>query len=190
MIMAKENNLLNYFYTIEEIAIALNFNEEEQGIVSYYSKTKKIDNLYEEVPKLAKFKPYIRTIYIDKKMIYVISAITFDLYIKTGLLPDRGTDVKEPDKNKREYWQYNSANTYELCTKDEWGFALDYFQSKDANITEDDIWNIFLAGCARIDYTQGSTTTISQRIKYAIMEYMLKRPQFFNTSDFVEGTLE
>ena len=97
MIMAKENNLLNYFYTIEEIAIALNFNEEEQGIVSYYSKTKKIDNLYEEVPKLAKFKPYIRTIYIDKKIIYVISAITFDLYIKTGLLPERGTDVKEPD---------------------------------------------------------------------------------------------
>jgi len=40
-----------------------------------------------------------------------------------------------------------------------------------------------------MDYYQGKSTKLQQRIKYAIVEYMMKRPQFFTTEDFVENKI-
>lgn len=51
------------------------------------------------------------------------------------------------------------------------------------------LWNLFLSGCARMDYYEGEDVTLEQRIKYAIVEYMIRRPQFFTTEDFVENEI-
>ena len=40
-----------------------------------------------------------------------------------------------------------------------------------------------------MNYYQGIDIKLEQRIKYAIVEYMMKRPQFFNTNDFVENEI-
>ena len=51
------------------------------------------------------------------------------------------------------------------------------------------IWDLFLSGSARMDYYEGKKTSLEQRIKYAIVEYMLKRPQFYTTEDFVDNEI-
>ena len=40
-----------------------------------------------------------------------------------------------------------------------------------------------------MDYYEGESVTLEQRIKYAIVEYMIRRPQFFTTEDFVENEI-
>ena len=40
-----------------------------------------------------------------------------------------------------------------------------------------------------MDYYEGTRTDLEQRIKYAIVEYMLRRPQFFSTEDFVDNPI-
>ena len=40
-----------------------------------------------------------------------------------------------------------------------------------------------------MNYYQDENTSIDQRIKYAIVEYMLKRPQFFTTDDFIDNPI-
>ena len=144
-------------------------------------------NFLEVMPILEKFKPFIFLTKIKGKKVYVISAKIFDNYLYTGLLPDKNTEYRVPDISKKEYWEYDSSYMYELNTKENWEFALDYF--KDANIESEDIWNIFLAGCARINYYQDSDVSIDQRIKYALMEYMIRRPQFFTTDDFIDNPI-
>ena len=69
---------------------------------------------------------------------------------------------------------------FEIDPNSGFDFAKDIF--KDC-----DIWNLFLSGCARMNYYQGKSTKLQDRIKYAIVEYMMKRPQFFTTEDFVEN---
>ena len=181
------NSLLNYVYTLQEIANVINLSLDDLAIINYHSRKKQIDEILSKVPSLRKFKPFIKLIHAQGKNLYVIPAIIFDKYIETGILPDTGIDVKEPDINKKEYWQYNSSYTYELNTKDNWEFALKYFRENDYRIESEDIWDIFLAGCARMNYYQETDIDVSQRIKYAIMEYMLRRPQYFNTNDFVDN---
>lgn len=181
-----KNNILRYFYTLQEIAEAINCSEEEKREISFYSRFRNLDEIVNHVPILGKFKKYIQKVKVQGKEIFVINSKIFDSYMSTGILKDVGDDINETSTSKKEYWQYTPSSTYEMTTKDEWGFALDYFKSKDENIEEEDIWNIFLAGNARMDYLQDSKTTISQRIKYAIMEYMMRRPQIFYSSDFLD----
>ena len=38
-----------------------------------------------------------------------------------------------------------------------------------------------------MDYYEGKNTSLEQRIKYAIVEYMVRRPQFYSTEDFVDN---
>jgi hypothetical protein len=40
-----------------------------------------------------------------------------------------------------------------------------------------------------MDYYGGENIPLEQRIKYAIVEYMTRRPQFFTTEDFVENKI-
>lgn len=182
-------NIFNYVYTLQEIAEVLDLDANSITLINYYSKRQEIDKICSNIPILSKFKPFLKLIQIKKKKIYVIPAKIFELYLETGLLPDTGIDYREPDINKKEFWEYNSSYFYELCTKNNWEFALDYFKKIDENIEEEDIWNIFLAGCARMNYYQESNIDVDQRIKLAIMEYMMRRPQFFTSNDFVDNPL-
>lgn len=181
------NSLLNHVYTLQEIANVLNLSLDDIAIINYYSKKKQLYEILSKVPKLKKFEPFLKLIKVQGKNLFIIPAIIFDKYLEIGILPDTGIDVKEPDINKKEYWEYNSSYIYEFNTKDNWEFALKYFRDKDYRIESEDIWNIFLAGCARMNYYQENNIDISQRIKYAIMEYMLRRPQYFNTDDFIDN---
>ena len=40
-----------------------------------------------------------------------------------------------------------------------------------------------------MDYYEGKHLSLEQRIKFAIVEYMMKRPQFYNTEDFVDNEI-
>ena len=40
-----------------------------------------------------------------------------------------------------------------------------------------------------MDYYEGKNVELEQRIKYAIVEYMIRRPQFFTTEDFVDNKI-
>ena len=182
-----EDSILRCVYTLQEMAIALNLPSEKISSINYYTGKEKLDSIFANMPILEKFKPFIFLAKIKGKKVYVISAKIFDNYLYTGLLPDKNTEYRVPDISKKEYWEYDSSYMYELNTKENWEFALDYF--KDANIESEDIWNIFLAGCARINYYQDSEVSIDQRIKYALMEYMVRRPQFFTTDDFIDNPI-
>lgn len=182
-----EDSLLNGVYTLQEIAIALNLETQKITTISYYSSKENLEAIFLNIPILQKFKPFLFLTKVKDKKVYVISAKIFDKYLMTGLLPEKSTEYRNPDISKKEYWEYDSSYIYELNTKENWDFALNYFE--DSKIESEDIWNIFLAGCSRMDYYQESTTSIDQRIKYAIMEYMMRRPQFFTTDDFVDNPL-
>lgn len=182
-----EDNILKYVYTLQEIGIALNLGTEEITSITYYSNKQNLDRIILDIPILKKFKPYIFFTKVGRKNLYVISSKIFDKYLLTGLLPDKNTEYREADLTKKEYWEYNSSYFFELNTKENWNFALSYFKDKDSKVEEEDIWNIFLAGCARMNYYQGSNINIDQRIKFAIMEYMIRRPQFFTTDDFIDN---
>ena len=90
--------------------------------------------------------------------------------------------IYEPDTDRLEHWQYVNPLVFEINPETDFEFAKNIY--KDC-----DIWNLFLAGSARIDYYEDSKTTLEQRIKYAIVEYMMRRPQFYSTNDFVDNEI-
>lgn len=183
------NNIINHIYTLQEIGMVLNLSQEEITTINYYSKKNKLDEIIIKIPVLKKFKPFIISTKIENKNYYAVAAKVFDTYLDTGLLPEINREYRQPDIEKKEYWEYNPSYFYELNTKENWEFALNYFKQKDPKIELDDIWGIFLAGCSRMNYYQNTDTDIDKRIKFAIMEYMVRRPQFFTTDDFVDNPL-
>lgn len=183
------NNILNNVYTLQEVGIALNLSTDEITKIKYFTSHENLEKILLNVPALEKFRPFIFFIKVEKKGLYVISAKIFDKYLLTGLLPEKNNEYRKPDLSKKEYWEYDSSYLYELETKSNWDFALSYFRQKDDRVESEDIWNIFLAGCSRMNYFQGNDTDVEQRIKYAIMEYMIRRPQFFTTDDFIDNPL-
>lgn len=177
----------NSIYTLQEISIHHNVTENDLKKISKLSDKKKISKISEEFIFLKKFIPYCEIYRINNKNVYAMPAYIYDLYSSTGMLIDIGLYDKQPDINKKEYWQYNPSITLELNPNDDWEFASELI--KDKNMSTDDIWKMFMSGSARINFYQEENTTIQQRIKYAIMEYMLKRPQFYTIDDFIENPI-
>lgn len=172
---------MNYFdslYTL--IEIATNNNVENIASLSYYLNNKDIQNIREKFPELAKFIPYCKWYVIQGRNMLAMSAYVYDLYRDTGLLPNLENYDFNPDVNKLEHWEYINPLIFEINPDTQFEFAKNIF--KDCNV-----WNLFLSGCARMNYYEGEETDLEQRIKYAIVEYMVRRPQFFTTEDFVEN---
>jgi hypothetical protein len=109
-------------------------------------------------------------------------AYYYDVYCNTGLLPNLEIFDKDPDTDKLEHWQYINPLLFEINPETGFDFLKNVYP--DCNI-----WNLFLSGCARMDYYEGTKTTLEQRIKYAIAEYMTRRPQFFTTEDFIDNEI-
>lgn len=174
-------NFLGNLYTLIEIAINHNADKEELRTISYYMNKKNIDKIY-EISYLKKFIPYCDWYIVNDKNVLAMPAHIYDLYRDTGMLPDINNYDYNPDVDKLEHWQYINPFMFEINPNNGFEFAEKYF--KDC-----DIWNLFLSGSARIDYYQGSKTDLETRIKYAIVEYMLRRPQFYTTEDFVENEI-
>ena len=168
-------------YTLLEIAINNNFDFNELQRLTKYMNDKNVEKIKVSFPVLQKFIPYCKWYVLKKKNILAMSAYIYDLYKETGLLPDLNNYDFEPDINKLEHWQYETPYVYEINPNTGFEFAEKIFDC--------DVWNLFLSGNARMNYYEGKDIKLETRIKYAIVEYMLRRPQFFNTDDFVENKI-
>lgn len=176
---------MNYFdslYTLIEIAINNNVDSKKINSLSYYLNKKDIDSIRQKFPELLKFIPYCKWYVIQEKNILAMSAYIYDVYRDTGLLPNLDNFDINPDIDKLEHWQYINPLVFEINPETGFEFAKKIY--KDC-----DLWNLFLAGCARMDYYEGKNVELEQRIKYAIVEYMIRRPQFFTTEDFVDNKI-
>ena len=169
-------------YTLLEIGIHNNFETSRLKRLSFLMEKKDVDRIREEYPELEKFLPYCDWYIISGRNVMAMSAYIYDLYTDLGMLPDIENYDINPDINKLEHWQYINPYMFEINPNDGFEFAKEYFEDCD-------IWNLFLSGCARMDYYQGEKIDLEQRIKFAIVEYMLKRPQFFTTEDFIENEI-
>lgn len=173
-------NYFNNLYTLVEIGI--NNNVSNISTLTYYLNKKDVESIKEKFPKIKKFIPYCSWYVIQGKNMLAMSAYLYDIYRETGLLPNLEDIDINPDIEKLEHWQYINPLIFEINPESGFEFAEKIFDNCN-------IWNLFLSGSARMDYYEGEKTTLEQRIKYAIVEYMLRRPQFYSTDDFVENDI-
>jgi hypothetical protein len=175
-------NYFDNFYTIIEIAINNNLDKEKMNALRRCLKNKDKNNIQEKIPELAKFIPYCNWYIVQDKNMLCMSAYYYDVYKDTGLLPNLENFDINPSIDKLEHWEYINPVFFEMNPDSGFEFAEKIYP--DCNL-----WNLFLSGCARMDYYEGTKTELQQRIKYAIVEYMLRRPQFFTTEDFVDNEI-
>ena len=175
-------NYFNSLYTLIEIAINNNIEKKRISNLSYYLNRKDVTSIKEKFPEISKFIPYCKWYIIQDKNILAMSAYIYDTYKDTGLLPNLENYDINPDKDRLEHWQYINPLVFEINPETQFEFAKEIY--KDCNV-----WNLFLSGCARMNFYEGKNIDLEQRIKYAIVEYMIRRPQFFTTEDFIENPL-
>lgn len=174
---------MNYFqnlYTLIEIAINLNIKK-----ISFLSKLmneKKTEEIIKEFPELKKFIPYCKWYVLQERNVLAMVAYFYDIYKDTGLLPDIEKYDYNPDTKRLEYWQYINPPFFEINPEEGFEFANELYQGCD-------IWNLFLSGSARMNYYEEKDTDLEQRIKYAIVEYMVRRPQFYSIDDFYDNEI-
>lgn len=176
---------MNYFgnlYTLIEIAINNSIEQGRLNVLTKYLNNKDLDKIKEKYPELIRFIPYCKWYVIQGKNMLAMSAYLYDIYKETGLLPNLEDVDINPDINKLEHWQYINPLTFEINPESGFEFAKKVFPDCD-------IWNLFLSGSARMDYYEEKNVTLEQRIKYAIVEYMIRRPQFYSTEDFVDNEI-
>ena len=176
---------MNYFdglYTLTEIAIHNNIPQDDIAKLARFIDNKQIEKIEESFPKLARFIPYCDWYIVQNKNMLCMPAYYYDTYQTTGLLPNLENFDINPDVSKLEHWQYINPIMFEINPETDFDFAKGVFPNCN-------LWNLFLSGCARMDYYGGENVSLEQRIKYAIVEYMVRRPQFFTTQDFVENPI-
>lgn len=174
---------MNYFgnlYTLIEIAINHNIENNRLAVLTNYLNNKDLFSIKEKYPELVKFIPYCRWYTIQGRNVLAMSAYMYDLYKQTGLLPNIDEVDINPNIEKLEHWEYINPLIFEINPEEGFDFAEKIFPNCD-------IWNLFLAGSARMDYYSGDNVSLEKRIKYAIVEYMMRRPQFYSTEDFVDN---
>lgn len=175
-------NYFNNLYTLIEIAINQNVEGKRLSLLSSYLNKKDLNNVKKNFPELIKYIPYCRWYVLQDRNVLAMSAYIYDLYKQTGFLPNLQDIDINPDTNKLEHWQYVNPFLFEIDPYSGFEFAKKVFPDCD-------IWNLFLAGSARMDYYEDSKTSLEQRVKYAIVEYMVRRPQFYSTEDFVDNEI-
>lgn len=175
-------NYFNNLYTLIEIAINNGIGDNRLAILSRLLNEKNVYSIQKDYPELVKFIPYCRWYIVQGRNVLAMSAYVYDVYKKTGLLPSLDDYDINPDIEKLEHWQYINPLVFEINPESGFDFAEKMFENCD-------IWNLFLSGSARMDYYSGEKVPLEQRIKYAIVEYMMRRPQFYNTEDFVHNEI-
>lgn len=172
-------NYFNNLYTLPEIAINNNVDMSKIAKLTRLLQNQKIDLIKKDFPELEKFIPYCKWYVIQGKNMLAMSAYMYDIYKATGLLPNLEDFDINPDKNRLEHWQYINPLTFEINPETGFDFAKELYDC--------DIWNLFLSGSARMNFYEDKNVSLEQRIKYAIVEYMIRRPQFYTTDDFVDN---
>lgn len=175
-------NYFNNLYTLIEIAIHNNVDSKKIPFLSSCLNKKDIGSLEKNFPELVKYIPYCRWYVLQGRNILAMSAYIYDIYKQTGILPNlKDVDIN-PNTEKLEHWQYINPFLFEIDPQSGFEFAKKIYPDCD-------IWNLFLSGSARMDYYEEKETSLEQRIKYAIVEYMVRRPQFYSTEDFVDNEI-
>lgn len=175
-------NYFNNLYTLIEIAINNNIDKNRLSVLTRFMNKKDIEAIRRNFPELKKFLPYCNWYSIQGKNMLAMAAYVYDLYKESGLLPDLNNYDINPDINKLEHWQYINPIVFEINPETGFDFAKGIFPDCD-------VWNLFLSGSARMDYYEGKSISLEQRIKYAIVEYMVRRTQFYSTNDFVDNEI-
>lgn len=178
-------NFFNGIYTLQEIAIHNNLTDNEIRSITKMSQKEELNKIVNRFPLFKKFLPYCEPYIKDGKNFYAIPAYIYDTYMNTGFLLNLDIYDEESDVDKKEYWKYKVPIYLNIKPQENWDFANDLF----SKLKGEDLWKLFLAGNARMNYYQDENVSIDQRIKYAIVEYMLKRPQFFTTDDFIDNPI-
>lgn len=176
---------MNYFdglYTLIEIAINNNISNNRLRGLREALNNKDIEKINKDYPEVKKFIPYCKWYVIEEQNMLCMSAYIYDIYTETGILPDLKNYDINPDRDKLEYWQYITPICFNINPSEGFEFANKLFET-------DEIWNLFLSGSARINYYQKQDVSLEQRIKYAIVEYMIRRPQFYTIDDFVDNPI-
>lgn len=175
-------NYFNNLYTLIEIAINNNIESTKLRKISNCLNNKNLDELGNIAPELKKFIPYCSWYIIQGKNMLAMSAYVYDIYKDTGILPDLNNYDINPNIEKLEHWEYINPLIFEINPNEGFEFAKSIYENCD-------IWNLFLSGSARMDFYEGKKTSLEERIKYAIVEYMLRRPQFYTTEDFIDNEI-
>lgn len=175
-------NYFNGLYTLIEIALNNNVTGNRLGFLRKELNEKNIAKILEDFPEIKKFIPYCKWYIIEGQNMLCMSAYMYDMYTETGILPDLNNYDINPDVDKLEYWQYIPPICFNINPNEGFEFAEKLFDTTD-------IWNLFLSGSARMDFYQGEKVSLEQRIKFAIIEYMIRRPQFYTTDDFVDNPI-
>lgn len=175
-------NYFNGLYTLIEIALNNNINGQKLRFLKQDLNDKNIIKITKDYPEIKKFIPYCQWYIIQEQNMLCMSAYVYDMYTETGLLPDLNNYDINPDTDKLEYWQYITPISFTINPNNGFEFAKELFDTEE-------IWNLFLSGSARMDYYEGEKTSLEQRIKFAILEYMIRRPQFYTTDDFVDNPI-
>ena len=176
---------MNYFdslYTLVEIAINNGIEQENIATLSLYMNKKDVEAIHKKFPKLSKFIPYCKWYVIQDRNVLAMSAYIYDMYKDTGILPNLDNYDYNPDRERLEHWQYVNPLIFEINPETGFEFAKDIF--KDCNI-----WSLFLSGSARMNFYEGVDISLEQRIKFAIIEYMVRRQQFYTTEDFIDNPI-
>lgn len=173
-------NYFNNLYTLLEIAINHNITDNKLATLSFFLNKKDIKSVKQKFPELSKFIPYCKWYVIQDRNVLAMSAYIYDVYKDTGLLPNLENYDINPDIERLEHWQYVNPLMFEINPDTQFEFAKQIY-------TDCNLWNLFLSGCARMNYYEGQNIDLEQRIKFAIVEYMMRRPQFFSTEDFVDN---
>ena len=176
---------MNYFdslYTLIEIAINNGIDKDRISSLSSLLNKKDIEAISKKFPELSKFIPYCRWYVIQGRNILAMSAYIYDMYKDTGILPSLENYDYNPDRERLEHWQYVNPMIFEINPETQFEFAKEIYP--DCNI-----WSLFLSGSARMNFYEEVDISLEQRIKYAIVEYMMRRQQFFTTEDFVDNPI-
>lgn len=186
-------NIFDGLYTLIEIAIHHGYKDKDITRLKTLISLNNIEKIKEVFPDLEVFLPYCK--YYKKRKgkkvenYLAMSAELYDNYILTGLLPDLNVYDYESNIEKLEHWEYNPPLKVEFDPITNWDFAINILNEKGQNADGVNIWQMLLSGNARMNYYTGEEITLEQRIKLAIFEYMIRRPQFFNLEDFYENPI-
>ena len=140
--MNREINFFGNLYSLIEIGINYNFDDNKLISLRILMNNKNINKIKEKFPELEKFLPYCKWYVFNNKNILAMSAYIYDLYKTTGLLPDLENYDIEPDIEKLEHLQYINPYIVEINPNSGFEFAKKIY--KDC-----DIWNLFLSSGRR-----------------------------------------
>lgn len=188
----------NAIYSIKEVAYMEALSHEKMEFIDNCLGNKNYKKIFSELPELLIFKPFFRIYKFPKKAkgkrkseeheLFGMKAMIYDKYKITGDLPTKILGNINANIEGLDMFDYETPISVEFNPSYGFDYLREYYQSLvQAQLKDDDIWKIFLAGIARAAFYHNKTEcpNTDSYIKQAISEFMIRRPEYFNPFDFV-----